>query len=63
MILLSDENAISLGYSPDRNIRKQQHLDKAEKLTNQVGFFNSYDIKGTTIGDVAEWHKFQADNL
>jgi len=38
MILLSDEVAISLGFSPYREIRKQQHLDKEDNLLKSGGF-------------------------
>jgi hypothetical protein len=63
MTLLGDEVAISLGFSPDREIRKQQHLDKADKLLKSGGFFNEYSVRGTTFSDIANWHKFQAENL
>lgn len=63
IVLLSDEVAISLGYSSDREERKRQHLEKAGALMDSNGFFNGYGAKGSTFAEIAEWHKFQADNL
>lgn len=60
MKVLKTSVAVGMGFSPDKRKRRRQHRKAAINLLRRGGFFNYFSARGSTFGDVAAWHLWQA---
>jgi hypothetical protein len=63
MRVLSDAQALKMGFSADKRKRRRQHRSAARDLLRSGGFFNRQSVPGTTFWSVAQWHRGQARSL
>lgn len=63
MKILSQAEAMKLGYSADKRKRRRQHRNNAKRLIDGGTFLNSKAPRGSTPGLVARWHLAQARGI
>jgi hypothetical protein len=60
---LSEKQASNYGYSTDKRKRRRQHRTNARDLLRNGGRGNGRSAPGSTLWEVAQWHKAQARAL
>jgi hypothetical protein len=63
MSLLNQKRAAELGFSLDKRKRRRQHRRQAKNMLVSGGFFNGLSSPGSTLFEIAQWHKEQARAL
>jgi hypothetical protein len=63
MKVLSDQLAVSMGYSPDKRKRRREHRNAAKELMASGTLLNPRTSRNTILGSVAWWHLQQARYL
>lgn len=63
MKVLSDAQALKMGFAADKRKRRRQHRSAARDLLRSGGFFNGMSAVGTSFWSIAQWHLGQARRL